>query len=91
MFKNKVAPFIPKAGAKCIKSAVCLYTVTADSGFVIDWLPSSKRIILCSPCSGHGFKHSPAIGEALAQLISSGETNLDISAFKLDRLLTKSS
>jgi len=90
MFKNKVAPFISKVGAKCIKSAVCLYTVTADSGFVIDWLPSSKRILLCSPCSGHGFKHSPAIGESIAQLITSGETSLDMSAFKLDRLLGKS-
>jgi hypothetical protein len=31
MFENKVAPFIPKVGGTCVKSAVCLYTVTADN------------------------------------------------------------
>lgn len=90
MFENKVAPFFPKAGATCVKSAVCLYTVTADSAFVIDWLPSSKRIVLCSPCSGHGFKHSAAIGECIAELITTGQSKIDIGAFKLDRLLSKS-
>jgi len=89
MFQNKVAPCFPQANAKCIKSVVCLYTVTPDSAFVIDWLPSSKRIILCSPCSGHGFKHSAAIGECVAELTVTGETSIDISAFRLDRLLQK--
>lgn len=89
MFESKVAPFFPKASAKCVKSAVCLYTVTADSAFVIDWLPASKRIVLCSPCSGHGFKHSAAIGECVAQLTTTGETSIDITAFRLDRLLQK--
>lgn len=89
MFEQKVAPFLPKVGATCIKSAVCLYTMTDDSAFVIDWLPSSKKVIICSPCSGHGFKHSAAIGECIADLVSTNQSKLDISVFKFDRLLKR--
>ena len=36
-------------------------------------------------CSGHGFKHSPAIGEAVAQQLTAGECELDLSPFRLAR------
>ncbi len=89
MYENKVRPFFPKVAGKCVKSAVCLYTVTADSGFVLDWFPSSQRVLLCSPCSGHGFKHSAAIGEAVAQLVTDRKTTLDLSPMNLQRLRKK--
>ena len=92
MFDSKVSRCFPLASKNCIKTAVCLYTVTPDSGFVIDWLPSSsksssssKRIILCSPCSGHGFKHAAAIGESIAEMTTIGYSRLDLSAFQLAR------
>ena len=68
-------------GAKCIKSVVCLYTQTPDSNFVIDWL--DENILLASPCSGHGFKHSAAIGETLAELALTGRSTIDISPFSI--------
>jgi sarcosine oxidase len=37
--------------------------VTPDSGLVVDEL---EGLIVASPCSGHGFKHSAGLGEALA-------------------------
>jgi len=67
------------------RSAACLYTVTPDSGFVIDKHPNSDRIIAISACSGHGFKHSAAIGEAVAQLVTSGRCDLDLEPFRLSR------
>jgi sarcosine oxidase len=48
---------------------------------VIDRLPASERVIAVSPCSGHGFKHSAAIGEAVAQM-ALGEPHIDLSAFR---------
>jgi len=48
-----------------VKSVRCLYTTTPDSDFVIDRLESGT--ILASACSGHGFKHSAAVGEMLAE------------------------
>lgn len=72
---------ITGAARKTIKAATCLYTVTPNSRFIIDKLPENERIIIASPCSGHGFKHSAAIGEALSELAMEGNSKIDISAF----------
>jgi sarcosine oxidase len=85
MRERFVAPFLPGLGNRCVRSAVCLYTVTPDFGFVIDRHPASERVLIVSPCSGHGFKHSAAIGEALAQIVVDGESRLDLSSFRLAR------
>ena len=43
----------------------CMYTTTADETFVLE---RRGRLVVGSPCSGHGFKFAPAIGERLAAL-----------------------
>lgn len=85
MYRNNVAPFLAGVTEKCIKAVTCLYTQTPDSAFVIGPHPDSDRVIIASPCSGHGFKHSAAIGEALTELVTDGRTHLDLSAFSLKR------
>ena len=85
MHQKYVAPYLPELSRKCIRSVACLYTVTPDAGFVIDFHPESKRVIIASPCSGHGFKHSAAIGEALAELAIEGKSRFDLSAFRIGR------
>jgi sarcosine oxidase len=52
----------------CLASKFCLYTMAPESRFLIGRDPGHERIIVVSACSGHGFKHSPAIGEAVANL-----------------------
>lgn len=72
--------------SRCVKTVVCKYTVTPDFGFVIDQHPESDRVWLASACSGHGFKHSAAVGEALAEVATQdGKTRFDLSAFRLGR------
>jgi sarcosine oxidase len=83
MYERCVRHRLPWLSGRCVKSRVCLYTVTPDSRFVIDRLPSKPHVIVASPCSGHGFKHSAAIGECLAQLATEGESAIDLSAFAL--------
>jgi sarcosine oxidase len=70
---------------RCLKAETCLYTATPDSRFVIDRHPESDRVIVASPCSGHGFKHSAAIGEALAELALEAKSRLDLGPFSLAR------
>lgn len=70
---------------KVLRSANCLYTMTPDENFIIDFKPGSERIVFSSACSGHGFKHSAAIGEVLSQLVVGQAPTIDISAFKLNR------
>lgn len=71
--------------SKCIRSVVCVYTSTPDHDFVIDFLPDFPECLLLSPCSGHGFKHSAAVGEIAAQLLTRGTCEMDLSSFRLDR------
>jgi sarcosine oxidase len=72
VYNEYVADFMPGVSSRCIKSATCMYTCTEDTHFVIDTLPGEPRVIVASPCSGHGFKHSPAIGEGIAELLTQG-------------------
>jgi sarcosine oxidase len=58
-----------------------LYTATPDFHFVIDRHPERAGVIVASACSGHGFKHSAAVGEAVAQLALDGRSILDIGNF----------
>jgi len=85
VFESLVAPHLHGVGSRCVRSATCLYTVTPDFGFVIDTHPESDRVIIASPCSGHGFKHSAAIGEALADLATGQTPRFDLSPFRLAR------
>jgi len=71
---------------RCVKAVVCKYTVMPDFGFVIDRHPDSERVWFASACSGHGFKHSAAVGEALAEMTLKGSSRLDLSPFRLNRL-----
>jgi sarcosine oxidase len=43
----------------------CMYTTTANETFILE---RRGQIVVGSPCSGHGFKFAPAIGERLAAL-----------------------
>ncbi|BCX69207.1 N-methyl-L-tryptophan oxidase [Pseudomonas izuensis] len=85
MYDSHVRGKIAGVSARLVKSAVCAYTVTPDSHFIIDEHPTLKHTLVVSACSGHGFKHSAALGEALAQWCVQGSSELDLSAFSLKR------
>ena len=76
-----LAPRVRGVRRRCVKAAVCLYTNTPDDHFLIDHAPDSDRITFMSPCSGHGFKHSTALGEAVAQRLAMGSSTLDLAPF----------
>ena len=63
----------------------CRYTMTPDEDFAIGLLPASDRIVVLSPCSGHGFKFAVTLGEIAADLALAGGTAHPIARFRLDR------
>lgn len=85
MYDRHVAGRLGGLVPSAVKAVTCLYTITPDSNFVIDRHPDADRILVVSPCSGHGFKHSAAIGEAAAQVVTDGKGRIDLSAFSLAR------
>jgi sarcosine oxidase len=85
MHREFIAPYFHGVSSRCARSVSCLYTVTPDAGFVIDRLPESDRVIVASCCSGHGFKHSAAIGEVLADMAQGRENAFDLAPFRWAR------
>ncbi len=65
-----------------VDTATCMYTMTPDEHFLLDWHPQhADKVFLVSPCSGHGFKFCSVVGEIVADMLTVGETNHDISLF----------
>ena len=87
MQSHYIEPRLPDVSNHCLRTATCLYTVTPDAKFVIDFADEYRNVVFASACSGHGFKHSPAVGEALAQTALGDATRLALSPFRLQRLL----
>jgi sarcosine oxidase len=78
------SPYL-RISSRCLRALDCKYTVTPDFHFIIDHHPDSDRVWFASACSGHGFKHSAAVGEALAEMAATGQTKLDLRQFRMDR------
>jgi sarcosine oxidase len=87
MYRDYIQGRLPGVSNKCEAAVSCLYTTTPDANFVIDFHPGNDRILIASPCSGHGFKHSAAIGEVISELILDGRSKIDISSFSMNRFL----
>jgi sarcosine oxidase len=85
LIRAALATHLPAANGRMIAAKTCLYTMTPDGDFIIDRLPGATQIVVASPCSGHGFKFAPVIGEILADLATKGGTGHDIARFRLDR------
>jgi sarcosine oxidase len=85
LIRAALADHLPAANGRLLTAKTCLYTMTPDGHFLIDRLPDAPNIIVASPCSGHGFKFAPVIGEILADLAIRGATAHDIARFSLGR------
>ena len=56
-----------------------MYTTPPDEHFVIGPHPSELRVLLCSACSGHGYKFAPVVGEVVAELTRIARSALLVS------------
>ena len=89
--RHAISDILPQLNGRVLKSAVCLYTDTPDYHFLLDWHPGHRNVIICSPCSGHGFKFSSVVGEIVADMATKGDAGYDMSLFNVDRLLSEDS
>jgi len=56
----------------------------------VDFSPRDERVVILSPCSGHGFKFAPIIGDIAADLVCDEKTSRDISHFSASRFAPSS-
>ena len=74
--------FVPAAEGRVLASVVCLYTNTPDEHFWIDRHPEHSNVVVASPCSGHGFKFAPVVGEIVADLLEGRRAGFDLRPFR---------
>jgi glycine/D-amino acid oxidase-like deaminating enzyme len=61
-----VREWMPGLVPEPFAEATCLYTSTKNDDFILDRV---GPIVVCSPCSGHGAKFAPLIGEMATDLV----------------------
>ncbi len=86
LYDNVIKNRIPGLARDCIRVVTCIYTTTPDGDFVVDRHPEHRSVVVLSACSGHGFKHSAALGEAVAAEIVGEGARVDLTPFRFDRL-----
>jgi sarcosine oxidase len=77
--------YLPAAAGQRLDAKVCMYTNTPDFDFIMDKHPADERVVIASPCSGHGFKFSNVMGAIAADLALTGKTDHDIGFISLNR------
>ena len=72
-----------QAGA--VRGAVCQYSMSPDGHFLVD-RHAEWPVVVNAGFSGHGFKFTPVIAEAAADLVERGRTGLPIDFLSRRRL-----
>lgn len=83
---GELEEFAPELADSDIKGQYCgVYSTTPDHDFVIDQVGPDGCFVACG-FSGHGFKHGPAVGRILTDLVTAGDTEfVDVDYFSLER------
>lgn len=85
--RTRLERCIPALPGELLDAATCMYTNTPDEHFVIGMHPALPRVAIAAGFSGHGFKFTTVVGEALADLCVTGATALPIAPFRPNRFV----
>ncbi|MDP7673660.1 MAG: N-methyl-L-tryptophan oxidase [Dehalococcoidia bacterium] len=85
VLRSAVERYFPKANGTTMTLKTCMFTNTPDEHFIVDLLPGNTQVAVAAGFSGHGFKFASVIGEILADLAITGETEHNIDLLKIDR------
>lgn len=66
---------------RIVESGACPYTKTENDDFQIFWL--NEKTLAASPCSGHGFKFGPWMGEFLTDLLEEKQDLVNFERFAI--------
>jgi len=61
------------------------YEISPDNHAILGEAPACQGFFLANGFSGHGFQHSPAVGQVMAELILGEKPSIDISCLSVDR------
>jgi len=81
-----LAEHLPGITPELNDHAPCMYTMSPDENFLVDRHPQHPEVVFAAGLSGHGFKFTSVLGEALADLALEKTSRLPIEFLKLQRL-----
>ena len=74
--------FVPDlADGEVVHTKVCLYDMTENSDFVLDFDPVHPEVVYGYGFSGHGFKFAPLIGQLLSELVLGRKPSFPLERF----------
>ncbi len=82
--RSFLGKYIPDALGPIIYTKTCLYTLTPDRDFVLDYVPGHPNACVAIG-GGHGFKFASLIGRTLCELAVDGSTERNLEPFRIDR------
>jgi monomeric sarcosine oxidase len=89
-FERRVRAFLKRyipelANFSEYEGHVAYYANTKDGDFIMDRLPDASNGFIMAGFSGHGFKFGPLLGQAMAQLMIGGKSDLNLHRFRMGR------
>ncbi len=82
---NFLGECLPNVADGLAEHQTCLYTMSPDEHFIVDRHPQENNVVFAAGLSGHGFKFTPVLGKALAEMALEGGTNLPVGFLGLAR------
>jgi sarcosine oxidase, subunit beta len=83
---DKAVRRIPALESASIRHAWAgLRPLTPDEHAILDWAPDVRGLYLAVGFCGHGFQHSPATGQVVAELLTGASPSIDIAGLSLKR------
>ena len=74
------------ADAGIVRGWAGLYEISPDNHAIVGPVPEVEGLVLANGFSGHGFMHSPATGQVVAEYIVHGAAqSIDITPLALER------
>jgi sarcosine oxidase len=87
--RDLLRQYLPAAAGTLKSAVVCMYTNTPDEHFILDFHPVHPQVLVASPCSGHGFKFSPVIGEIVSAMLRGQTPRYNLDLFRLSRFKSR--
>ena len=81
--------YFPEGAGPTMTLHTCMFTNSPDEHFILDLHPSYPQVAVAAGFSGHGYKFCSVVGEIMADLSESGQTDHDIGLFRLSRFLPR--
>jgi sarcosine oxidase/L-pipecolate oxidase len=72
------------AGRPLVNKFICWCSDTADSDYIIDFVPGYENLIIAAGDSGHAFKMLPVAGKWVTRVLEEGKQNIQRWKWKED-------